>query len=92
MVRGEHVTTVPPNLKQCAVALAFYVAPGLLGLFTPAIGINAAMVLAILFSLKTMESHQNGFQPYGSKGGDEGVLSGWDASRSKFFHFNAVFG
>ena len=32
-------------------------------LFMPSISINAAMTLAILFSLKTMESLENGLQP-----------------------------
>ena len=31
LVRGERVTVMPPNLKQRAVAFAFYVATGLLG-------------------------------------------------------------
>ena len=34
------------------------------GPFTPSVGINAAMMLAILFSLKTMESLENGLQPH----------------------------
>ena len=34
------------------------------GLFIPNVSVNAVMTLAILFSLKTMESLENGLQPH----------------------------
>ena len=52
----------PPHTVTCGRCASYWNA--FLGPFTPSVSVNAAMTLVILFSLKTVESLQNGLQTY----------------------------